>query len=704
VTNPHATVPDRDAFANRFAPAAPRASAVRELYALATAADPSDSIEARAQWLVRVARWLGKGALPRLDDGAPIEESPRSARLRFLLRVWDEVPAWRGAAIGVVGTLLRDTSAFRLLSRVGLPGDRSFLAEASDRLSRRVLPSPRDERDLSEVVERLFPGPADAAWLGALDAALATRVAALLDGGATWRPLAHAAADAALLLATRVAALGLSDDIRARSPAIPLRESPLFRLPRACDALLALCESASPAPEAEIERAWHEVRSLLADSRATVTRVIESLETSGVSVDVVYRLEVMTKSMDRLGALLESLLPAPPSERVRRAVRLCAGLVEDRVRDRSLGNLARTSLHLLARKIIERAGQTGEHYITTTRAEYRAMLVSAAGGGVLTAGTAALKFALGSLHTAPFVEGVLAWANYAGSFLLMQALGLTLATKQPSMTAAALAHTLRETAGHAELDDLVTLIARITRSQIAAAVGNIGLVVPSAIALDAAVRATTGAPLLDAEKAAYVIESLHPFASGALWYAALTGALLWASSIAAGWVENWAVYRRLPEAIAHHRIGRLIGRRATEWASRVFVRNVSGVGGNVTLGFLLGMTPIFGKFLGLPLDVRHVTLSAGSLVFAVLALGAAAPTGGILAAALGVLAIGALNFGVSFVLALLVALRAREVDRSDRLRLMRTVVTRFFASPRQFLFPPPTHGRATVVPPAGVDG
>ena len=42
-------------------------------------------------------------------------------------------------------------------------------------------------------------------------------------------------------------------------------------------------------------------------------------------------------------------------------------------------------------------------------------------------------------------------------------------------------------------------------------------------------------------------------------FAAFTGVLLWLSSIGAGWLENWAVYRRLPEAIAEHRIKRIIG-------------------------------------------------------------------------------------------------------------------------------------------------
>jgi site-specific recombinase len=200
------------------------------------------------------------------------------------------------------------------------------------------------------------------------------------------------------------------------------------------------------------------------------------------------------------------------------------------------------------------------------------------------------------------------------------------------------------------------------------------------------------------------LHSLHPFESGTIFYAALTGVLLWLSSVAAGWLENWAVYRRLPEAIAEHRYGRILGRRITGWASRAFLRNISGFGGNASLGVLLAMTPIMGKFFGLPLDVRHVTLSTGALTLAVCSLGVAgAGSRAIAAAALGIAIIGALNFGVSFALALAVALRARG-DRSDRKRLVRSVLATFVRSPLQFFFPPkvesstPVHGPVSVRP------
>jgi site-specific recombinase len=436
--------------------------------------------------------------------------------------------------------------------------------------------------------------------------------------------------------------------------------------------------------------------------------VVTNLEQYGVSVDVVYRIELVARSLDRLTALLRQLEPYAELARASEAKALLVELVGLRLSDRRLSDIARGNLHLLARKIIERAGHTGEHYITSSRKEWVKMLLSAGGGGVLTTGTAALKFLIGWAHLAPFAEGVLSACNYAGSFILMQLLGFTLATKQPSMTAAALAGTLRESAGRPDLSALVAMIARITRSQLAAAIGNIGMVIPAAFAFDAVWRSRhEGASFLNPETAGYVLQSLHPTQSGTILYAALTGVLLWSSSIAAGWLENWATYRRLPEAIAEHRYGRYVGRGSMRWLAGFLRRNIAGFGGNTTLGTLLAMTPVMGKFFGLPLDVRHVTLSTGALTLAICSLGVSPEsTPLILPAMLGIAIIGCLNFGVSFWLALAVALRAREAKRSDRLRLVLSVLATFVRSPLQFVIPPAkddqvaVHGPVSVPPPA----
>src|SRR5262249_12052797 len=158
-----------------------------------------------------------------------------------------------------------------------------------------------------------------------------------------------------------------------------------------------------------------------------------------------------------------------------------------------------------------------------------------------------------------------------------------------------------------------TMIARISRSQLAAAIGNVACVVPAAIGFNALYRMQSGHNFLDAETAGKVLASFHPLESGTVPYAAFTGVLLWVSSLGAGWLENWAVYRRLPESIESHRLGRRVGKRPLAWLAHFIEHNISGFGGNVSLGFLLGMVPVLGVFFGLPLDVRHVTLSTGSL-------------------------------------------------------------------------------------------
>ena len=106
------------------------------------------------------------------------------------------------------------------------------------------------------------------------------------------------------------------------------------------------------------------------------------------------------------------------------------------------------------------------------------------------------------------------------------------------------------------------------------------------------------------------------------FYAAFTGVLLFASSLIAGWVENWFVWHRLDSAIAWNPriVARLGAARARRW-SVYWRRNISGFASNISLGLMLGLVPPIAAFFALPLDVRHVTLASGQLAAAVGALG-----------------------------------------------------------------------------------
>jgi site-specific recombinase len=618
-------------------------------------------------------------------------------RLLALVGLLEACPPVRAAAADVLGAIVGETRALGLFADAGLPDDRGIYQETTERVFRRVLPSPRDEQDLGRLLVRVFPGAQELAWLEDLPPDLFERLAAVVstgDGPGPFAGLLPAVGDALALLAARVQALGLSNEMRARSRSGGLRESPFFRLPREADRFLALLDD--PGPRVEAERALR----LTADGcREEMRSVVERLESTGISINVVYGLEVIEQALGRMERLVEVLATAPGPERADSARRLLGVLVRARQADRSLRDLARANLHLLARKLIERAGHTGEHYITATRREYFRMFGSAAGGGVLTVGTAGLKLTIAAQHFPLFVEGFVSGINYALSFILIQFLGFTLATKQPSMTAASLAGTIRDSDGPERFDALVTKIARICRSQLAAAGGNILLVALATLAFDAFWVARSGHHFIGEEKAARVLTSFHPGGSGTIFYAILTGVILWFSSLAGGWIENFAVYHRLPQAIAEHRLGRVVGERTMGAVSRFFARNVSGYGGSIALGFMLGMTPVLGQFFGLPLDVRHVTLSTGQLAFAAVTLGAEGLRQPAFAwAVAGIAVIFVLNLSTSFLLALGVAFRAREVPTADRLQLARAVLRRLLRSPGEFVFPPRTDGAEVVAP------
>jgi site-specific recombinase len=424
--------------------------------------------------------------------------------------------------------------------------------------------------------------------------------------------------------------------------------------------------------------------------RQEMEEIHQRLEREGVSTHVVYGLEVIERCLARMAAMIDVMAApdgAPPHGALRRVI---VALVTAVHQDWSVFHLLQWNTHLLQRRIVERSGRTGEHYVTTTRAEYRHMWLAAAGGGLLTVGTAAIKTALSAWHVPDFVHGVMYGVNYAVSFLLLQRLGLVLATKQPAMTAAALAAIMRERRGDDRANEIAEYAARICRSQLAAVLGNVIVVSAGAFAFVHLWQFAMGRPFMSESDAAATYVQLSPVNSGTAFYAALTGVILWLASVVGGWFDNFCAYHRLPLAIAQHPVGRYLSRdRLARWGESL-ARNGSGWATNVSLGFMLGMTPAIGHFLGLPLDVRHVTLNAGILSLASASLGQRwFGEGAFLLGVAGVGVMFVLNLSVSFLLALLTAARAYELPAHDNAALLRALLRRFRRSPLEFFIPPP---------------
>lgn len=449
----------------------------------------------------------------------------------------------------------------------------------------------------------------------------------------------------------------------------------------------------------------HYLRALLDACQQAALSVTAHLEDYGVSVDLVFQVDQLIRRARRLDELLTCVLSPHPA---RDLAQMFAGLVRVSQESRSVRGLLASHYSLLARKVAERSAERGEHYITRDRDEWHRMLGAAAGGGAVLSVTTLLKFALAGLGLSAFWSGLAVGLNYAASFVLIQLMHFTVATKQPAMTAPAMAHKLsgvsaslveasrgvapdaaQRAADDAELRGFVDEVAHLIRSQLAGILGNLALVVPGVLVAQLLWRLTFGTPLVGDAAAAHTVESLGRFGPTVL-YAAFTGVLLFASSLIAGWVENWFVWHRLDSALAWNPrvVARVGPARAQRWAAW-WRRNVSALASNASLGLMLGLVPPVAAFFGLPLDVRHVTLSTGQLAAA---LGAEGPallaTAAFWWCAAGIAATGALNLAVSFALAFKVALRSRGIRTAGRGRIYAAIRRRMWREPGTFFMPP----------------
>jgi site-specific recombinase len=667
-----------------------------DLTALINAADPKAGIAERHLWLVRLMEWLrhapsSASASAREEGDGPRTPLP-ALRLKHLLRQIEQHPELQARLQGVVQAFWRDIDAAALYADFGLGARLSFGSELLSRVQGHLLPGTPETRDLAALFKLLFE-PADAPWVAALDATTCARVAAFFGPGpertrAAWL-------DAATILASHIQASGHASALRQRmDPALRAAE-PFRQLGSAMNALRAALQAGDAAALRQTadgaavrrEAAW--VHALIDACRTAAGSVMPHLESYGVSVNIVFDLDQLEARCQRLALLVNALLA---DDAVAEGHHLVQELVGQLHAQRSVRALFARHYSLLARQVAERSAETGEHYITTSRDEYREMLRRAAGGGAVIAGTTFAKFAIGALGLGAFWGGFWAGVNYAASFVLVMLLHWTVATKQPAMTAPALAATLPvgSRADDADIERFVDRVAQLIRSQVAGIVGNVVVCGPLVLAVQLLAVQFMGAPLVGAAEGQYSLNALTLLGPTAL-FAAFTGVLLFASSLIAGWAENWFVLHRLDSAIAWNpRCVALLGAtRAQRWALW-WRRNVSGMAANVSLGLMLGLVPALAGFFALPLEVRHVTLATGQVAAALGALG-----WGLLLQPLfwwciaGIVVIGVLNVTVSFFLAFKVALRSRGVRVADRSRIYAAVRARLRKRPMSFLRPPP---------------
>ena len=662
--------------------------ASHQLDAILAQFEPTRSLAERNEWLIELAYWLRRADRPV----GTTSESWRYARLRYLLQVLENNPDLAARVGQTLRTIVQDNDPVSLLCDTGLSSRSGFWGELVDRWQARFLPPAPNEPQLAAMFALLFVGPHDAAWVDSLDDELVTRLHALFRAGLSdadeltgQTRLERSLGIGIQILISQVRAAGLSRAIRSRMDHEDVTELPFYRLADAANAIFLERPDAPPARPEQLAQQLNYFRAVLDQCRTATASVYQHLDENGVSVEVVFQVERMKAWLGRIDLLLTAWAD---TRATRRFTHLTAELVSASQHRRSVGYLVRATFADLARKVVERSAESGEHYITRDKKEYGAMVKAAAGGGVITAATVYVKFFIAGAHLSRFTEGFFASINYAVSFLGIHFAHFTLATKQPAMTAPALAHRLDQVARPEGLERFVDDTVAMIRTNAAAIAGNLVAVAPVAFLVQWLAGRFFHANLISPEKAVATIDSFSILGPTPL-YAIFTGVLLWASSLAAGWADNWFALHRVHDVIAYHRRLRfMVGTRGAQRIAGFWKRNLSGIVANVSLGFMLGLGPEIVSFFGPHMEVRHVTLSTGAVATAVGVLGPSVMhTAPFWLAVAGIALMGVLNVMVSFALAFNMAMRSRNLRGLDRKRITGAVWRRILRDPLCLLVP-----------------
>lgn len=621
-------------------------------------------------------------------------------RLDALITVLTDEPTLAGVLVNYLLTLITRYRQLALFSENGISDHQGFVSSLVQRLSWRVLPPVRTENNLQDLFGLLFHHETDWRWLDNIPDEHWKRLFACFEDVAVRQDLLAQAQqemlEAVMLTSYRLTAVGMEPELLRASPDIESFSSPFLVQNREVIEFLEtyrekfrLTDNGEPVDRMP-DSGPAEV--MLEQCHDIMLKVRRATRTHGVSITLTQHLLRIEQSINRM-LILFGLLSANPQSIQKSMVDLLLAITQTQRHESSIRALISNNTRLLSLQITENASRTGEHYVTDDKKGYLGMWRSAMGGGLVIAFLATFKVLMGKLAMAPMLQALANGLNYGLGFMFIHVLHFTVATKQPAMTAAAMAATVQQNQGRgarkqqAQLNELTQLIVNIFRTQFAAILGNISIAMPVGLLIAWVWLQVGDHHLMSHDKAMYILQGIHPFKSLALMYAAIAGVCLFLAGLIAGYYDNMAVYNRIGDRIRQHpRLIRLLKPRRLEKVATYIENNLGALAGNFWFGMMLGSMPVIGYITGLPLDIRHIAFSSANLTQALFAL--PFDLGLMLISFLGVLMIGMVNLLVSFSLALTVALRARQVSFTQWLPLASAVLGRFISQPSQFFLPP----------------
>lgn len=627
----------------------------------------------------------------KIKKGQPVS-------LEELLTLLNDNRNYREGLSLYVKGILKHKKFNKILTDAGILGDTDFLFEVRHRLFSKFIPDQPAKNTLEYVLNQVFYRKTDPLWIStipynqlqALYGLLKFRTLYVSDTAQS--PLTELLFAMEVLI-HRITGRALESDVIQMVPEYENLESPF----------LAIQKEFAQMAEKLLEQQRNYLspddvgyRQILVLHHQCVDYVRDAFRNSGkygISLRVNQNLLRIRQQLERLGVLLPLLAIEKPEEAVKDTIELGTNIIAYNCDKNNVRKLINESTQLLSYEVTQHTATTGEKYITNSRKEYFRMFWAASGGGLIVGILCIIKIFLSGIDSSEFGHAFLYSANYAMGFIAIYILGFTLATKQPAMTASALVRALEVGRRQAAVQEdekhsaFAELFARVFRSQFIAFVGNVIVAFPVALVGIWLIDMAIGYNPAEA-KWQHLLIDLSPIHSLAILHAAIAGVFLFLSGIIAGAVANRDKHRHLYYRIEEHPVlKRSLGRIRTKKLAGLYERKWAGIISNFWFGVFMGTTASIGIFIGLDIDVRHITFTSGNLALGLYGSGYDVPDQMLFWGIFGIGIVGLVNFLVSFALSLGLAFRSRNIPLSE-LRLVAAAIWRHFKRrPFSFFLP-----------------
>ncbi|WLD23896.1 recombinase [Flavobacterium dauae] len=618
--------------------------------------------------------------------------------LRPLLDHLIEFDKHRNILSNYLKNILSDRKFHLMVSDAGILQDSDFLYEVRKRISAKILPYQPQKDTLEYVLNQVFYKENDFIWINKIPLEELVELMEVLNGSDIYQfEKAESGALSEILfsmglLTQRMSGRSMDTSILKMIPKYNHLESPFLGFEN------EFLEIENRLRKGEIQFVdsndlnYKQLVILYNQCVELIKHAYKNSSVFGITLKVNQSLLRIRQQLDRIKILIDFLVVDKTQDRLTNTIKLSLKLIEYNCYKNNISKLIAESTQVVSYEITQYTAKTGEHYITETAKEYFSMFKASLGAGLVVGFLCIFKVLLSKVTTSDFGFAFLYSMNYAFGFIVIYLCGFALATKQPAMTAATIIKAIEEGRKNQSATEqhsaFATLFARLFRSQFIAFVGNVIMAFAVGLLLIWLIDTVTGINIADT-KWPTMIKDSSPVHSLAIFHAGIAGVFLFLSGIISGNVSNKnkhnQVYYRIQEnPVFKSTFGTYKTAKIASWLERKW----SGIVSNFWFGVFMGSTHSIGIFLGLNLDIRHITFVSGNIALGAYGADFQLPAITWFWCFMGIFLVGFMNFIVSFGLSLSLALRSRNIPLIEIFSLQKSVWKHFKKRPLHFFFPP----------------